>query len=200
MVDIEIDAFRYKNLGHRYFSSYETTRAKLYYIRYAKLNHQSKANLASVYSNWGGCLYFERKYHKAIRKCKQALLFDPNLHYIWNGWGTSLSHLGKFDEAIEKFHQALKINPKYTIAHLNLVLALFLKKSDEEAFKYFDNLKAKTWASYEKEDLKVRNKKEVEILDLRLVETTEQSEILMIQERKQGLEKLLVLLSKLDEV
>jgi len=198
MVDVEIDAHLYKNRGHRCFSSYETTRAKLYYIRYAKLNHQNKASLASVYSNWGGCLYFERKYQKAIRKCKQALVFNPDLHYIWNGWGTSLSHLGKFDEAIVKYHQALKLNPRYTIAHLNLVLALFLRRSDAEALKYFENIKAEPWVFSEKEDLKTRNKKEVDILDQRLVETTEQSEVLMIRERKQGLEKLLGLLSEIE--
>jgi len=148
-----------------------------------------------VYEN----ISFQKQYEKAILIYKKSVLNNPELYYVYNDWGSSLSNLGRFDEAIEKFNQALEMYPGYTISLLNLILALFLKKSDEEALKYFDKIKTDNYFRYSKGNMRFRYQKEMQMLDVRISEIQHQDQIKLIQERKKGFEKLLDLLSDKEE-
>jgi len=198
-MNIRREAFRYNDRGDYYFDRHDIKKAKLSYIRYCKLNYDDKETSALVYCNLAVCLYYQKQYQKAILHYQTSLLYDPNLHYAYNGWGSSLSNMGKFDEAIEKFQQALEIRPKYPLSRMNIVLALFLKKNDEEALKFFEKIKEDSDFNFFKENMRIRYEKEIEMLDLRISEAIDQDEIELIQERKKGVELLLILLSDKEE-
>ena len=171
MVDIKTEASRYYFKGDHYFDNHDMTKAKLSYIRYVKLNCGSSFSSAYVYCNWACSLYYQHKYQKAIYKFKQATLYNPRLEYIYNGWGSALSNLGKFDEAIEILNQALKIRPNYLLAQMNIVLALLLKKNEEEALKYFEKVNKHLEFTWGKDHVADRFQKEEKMLDIALRET-----------------------------
>ena len=200
MVDIRTDASRYYIRGDQCFHANEMNKAKLNYLRYAKLNCGNDYQSSFVYCNWACSLYYQHKYQKAIYKFKQAALYNPGLEYIYNGWGSALSNLGKFDEAIEKLNQAIEISPSFSLAHMNIVLALLLKKNEEEALEYFEKIKEKWNFMTERDHMRSRYQREIEMLDLRVSETTDQDEILLIRERKKGVERLIELLSDKENV
>ena len=192
MVDLETDSWRYKHLGlsHACSVNQKTAQAKLNFVRLSKLLSDS----ASTDSIWANCLYYEKEYSKAVRKYKKALILNPKSPNAYTGWGSALSNLGRFDEAIEKFNKALETNPRDTTARISLVLALFLKKNDKEALEMFENFKAEPGFEYQVKDLSDKCEKELELLDSRMLEATDQNEILLVQERKRGVERLLDLL------
>jgi len=142
------------------------------------------------------CQYNKKNYCQAIRKYRSALTYNPNRFRAYNGWGSSLSNLGKFDDAIQKFKQALKIEPGYTLAHLNIVLALLLRKNDEEALKYFHNIDGEFNRTLKRFEMRQIYKHEIELLDTRLLKTTDSGEVLLVKERKECVERLLDLLRK----
>jgi len=196
MVDIQIDACRYNDKGDDFFNSHDIDKSKMNYIRYAKLNYKDDHTSGYTYCNWAGCLYYQKMYSKAIRKYKSALMFNPNLYHAYNGWGSSLSNMGQFDEAIDKFNLALDIYPNYTLTRLNIVLALLLKKSDEGALKYFDDIRESFYFFSDRGTMIIRYEREIEMLEKRLEETKDEKEILLIQQRINGVERLLDLLAK----
>ncbi len=54
---------------------------------------------------------------------------------IYHSTGNMFFEQGLHQEAVESYSKALLLNPKYTKAHLNRALALFLLGRDEEARK-----------------------------------------------------------------
>jgi len=196
MVDIGIEAEIYQDKGCAHFYKDEFNQAKLNYSRLIKLKDDRKS---AIYFNWGVCQYYQKNYSQALRKYRLALQYDPNRSKAYNGWGSCLSNLGKFDEAIPKFHQALEIAPEYTLAHLNIVLAFFMKKEDEEALKYFENMKGKLDFFSEQDEMNEIYNYEMGLLDLRIFEATNSEEILLANERKQGVKRILNLLNEKDD-
>jgi len=195
-MNIKREALRFNDRGDYYFGNRDIKKAKLSYIRYCKLNHDDKKASARVYCNLALCFYYQKQYQKAILQYEISLLHNPELYYAENGLGSSLSNMGKFDEAIERFTKALKIQPDYLLAQMNIVLALFLKKNEVEALKYFEKVKADVNLGYcFKNHIRRIYEKEMEMLEMRISEATDQDEIVLIQERKIGVELLLKLLS-----
>jgi len=196
MADTKIDAIHYRDRGFYCFRLHKIDQAKLNLARFSKLSYGKDLYSANAESERANCLYYEKNYAKAILKYKKALLFHPKHYNAYNRWGSSLSNLGHFDDAIEKFKKALELFPSYTISRMNIVLALFLKKNDEEALETFKEIKNDFNFRYEQDFLMERYQREIEMLEMRISKTTIQSEILLIQGRKQGVERLLALLSE----
>ncbi len=199
MVDIQKEACRYNDKGDDFFNSHEIDKSKMNYIRYSKLNYKDDLTSGFTYCNWAGCLYYQKNYPKAIRKYQSALVFNPRLYHAYNGWGSSLSNMGRFDEAIEKFNLALEIYSSYTLTQLNIVLALLLKKNNEEALIYFEEIRRAYYFMSDRSTMVIRYKREIEMLEKRLEETKDEKEIVLIQERIKGVERLLDLLDQAVE-
>jgi len=196
MVDFKIEADRYNDRGADCIDAGLFDQMKLNYSRFFKLSRRNDRDSASLYLLWASNHYERRKYSQTIRKCRLALQYGYYLSDLYNGWGSSLSNLGKFDEAIIKFNQALEINSKDTLARLNRVLALFLKKDNEEALKYFEDAKKRPEWTRKKAQMKMIYQREMESLDLRISEATDSSEVLLGKERQLCVQHLINLLDE----
>ncbi|MBN1164478.1 MAG: tetratricopeptide repeat protein [Candidatus Krumholzibacteriota bacterium] len=72
-------------------------------------------------------------YDYAMAELKKSLSLHPDYPDLHNLLGITYANKGMTDDAILQFKTALKVNPNYLKARLNLALALYEKRSLEEA-------------------------------------------------------------------
>ena len=78
-----------------------------------------RADIASVYSNYGLVLHGFQRFADALVVYDQALELDPKLSVTYMNRGVALANLGRHDEAITSYDRAILINPDYAEACSN---------------------------------------------------------------------------------
>ena len=94
--------------------------------------------LAAQFTKEGDIAFTEKKYSKAIKLYKQALIISDSLHPARRGMGAAFEQLGNFKEALSAYLKVVELSPKFSRAIYYEIGQLYYKLGQKmRAVTYF---------------------------------------------------------------
>jgi tetratricopeptide (TPR) repeat protein len=72
--------------------------------------------MAAQFTKEGDIAFTEKKYNKAIKLYKQALVISDSLHAARRGMGAAFEQLGNYKEALSAYLKVVELSPKFSRA------------------------------------------------------------------------------------
>lgn len=108
---------------------------------YFLIGHQLDAQnlvMAAQFTKEGDIAFTEKKYPKAIKLYKQALVISDSLHAARRGMGAALEQMGKYPEALKEYLKVVEMSPKFSRAVYYEIGQLYYKMGQKmRAVTYF---------------------------------------------------------------
>ncbi len=94
--------------------------------------------MAAQFTKEGDIAFTEKKYSKAIKLYKQALVISDSLHPARRGMGAAFEQLGNFKEALSAYLKVVELSPKFSRAIYYEIGQLYYKLGQKmRAVTYF---------------------------------------------------------------
>jgi len=94
--------------------------------------------MAAQFTKEGDIAFTEKKYPKAIKLYKQALVISDSLHAARRGMGAALEQMGKYPEALKEYLKVVEMSPKFSRAVYYEIGQLYYKMGQKmRAVTYF---------------------------------------------------------------
>lgn len=94
--------------------------------------------MAAQFTKEGDIAFTEKKYSKAIKLYKQALVISDSLHPARRGMGAAFEQLGNFKEALNAYLKVVELSPKFSRAIYYEIGQLYYKLGQKmRAVTYF---------------------------------------------------------------
>lgn len=94
--------------------------------------------MAAQFTKEGDIAFTEKKYNKAIKLYKQALVISDSLHAARRGMGAAFEQLGNFKEALSAYLKVVELSPKFSRAVYYEIGQLYYKLGQKmRAVTYF---------------------------------------------------------------
>lgn len=94
--------------------------------------------MAAQFTKEGDIAFTEKKYNKAIKLYKQALVISDSLHPARRGMGAAFEQLGNFKEALSAYLKVVELSPKFSRAIYYEIGQLYYKLGQKmRAVTYF---------------------------------------------------------------
>lgn len=94
--------------------------------------------MAAQFTKEGDIAFTEKKYNKAIKLYKQALVISDSLHAARRGMGAAFEQLGNFKEALSAYLKVVELSPKFSRAIYYEIGQLYYKLGQKmRAVTYF---------------------------------------------------------------